>query len=171
MTRDTSEAVHTDIPLVNYFARTIYEHWLLIHALVAPWGVFVATGLLVNINKSISWQSEEFWRFWADITGMSSAAGYGTIVYGIVVSSTEVIVRVAFYAIAKIIEERRRWQEERRRWREEGREEGIAVGKRRGIDSILANPRFEQYPDLLEELREDVEDTTKQAEENGHHPH
>ena len=147
----------------------------MIHALVAPWGVFVVTGILLNINKSISWQSEEFWRFWADITGMSSAAGYGTIVYGVVVSSMEVIIRVPFYAIAKIIEERNRQREERIRLlnesRKKGREEGIALGRRRGINSILSNPRFEQYPDLLEELRGDVEDTMNQAEENGSHPH
>lgn len=125
----------------------------MIHALVAPWGALITTGVLVNLDKSNPdiWV---FWRYWNDIDAMSVTVSYGAAVYGCTVSATEVIVRMAFYAIAKILEERDRRRKERERMLDEARKEGLE----QGIDLTLNNPGLEQYPELRERIRKDVED-------------
>ncbi len=151
--------------LVSYISKTIQDHWLLIHALVAPWGTLITAGVLVNFdnpNPDI-WM---FWRYWNDIDAMSVTVSYGAAVYGCTVSATEVIVRMAFYAIAKILEERERRRrdhermldEARKEGLEQGLEQGIERGLEQGIDLTLNNPGLEQYPELRERIRKDVED-------------
>ena len=160
--------------LTGYIRETLQVHWLLIHALVAPWGTLITTGILVNLDR-ISPEIWVFWRYWSDIGAMSSTVSYGAAVYGCAVSVTEVIVRMAFYAIAKILEEQDRRREERRRrqkeWerqmteaRQEGRQEGLEAGLERGMDLVLNNPEMERHPELRERIRKEAEAVLK---ENG----
>ena len=129
----------------------------MIHALVAPWGALITTGVLVNLDKSNPdiWV---FWRYWNDIDAMSVTVSYGAAVYGCAVSGTEVIARMVFYAIAKILEDRERRRRERERMLDEARKEGLEQGLEQGIDLALNNPELEQYPELRERIRKDVED-------------
>ena len=107
--------------LVEYVRKAAQAHWLLIHALVAPWGTVITAGILVNLDKSAP-EVWAFWRYWGDIGAMSSAVSYGAAVYGCAVSGTEVTVRMVFYAIAKILEYQDKRKEERQRLEEEAEE-------------------------------------------------
>ena len=137
--------------LVEYVRKTAQARWLLIHALVAPWGTVITTGILVNLDRSAPgvWA---FWRYWGDIGVMSSAVSYGAAVYGCAVSGTEVIIRMVFYAIAKILEyqekrkeERMRLEEERRQ-RQEEHERRLAEIRQRGQEE-----RERQLAEIREE--------------------
>ena len=164
--------------LTGYIRETLQVHWLLIHALVAPWGTLIITGILVNLDR-ISPEIWVFWRYWGDIGAMSSTVSYGAAVYGCAVSATEVIVRMAFYAIAKILEEQDRRREERQRREKErerqlnearregleaGIQEGLQTGLERGMDLVLNNPEMEHHPELRERVRKEAEAALK---ENG----
>lgn len=137
--------------------------WLLFHALFAPWGTMVATGVLVNLDKSNPdiWV---FWRYWGDIDAMANLASYGAAVYGCAVSGTEVLIRVAFYAIAKILDEQDRKRKERERMLKEAREAGLQEGLGKGVDIALNTPTSEQHPELRERIRKEAEAALK---ENG----
>ena len=146
--------------LVEYVRKAAQAHWLLIHALVAPWGTVITAGILVNLDKSAP-EVWAFWRYWGDIGAMSSAVSYGAAVYGCAVSGTEVTVRMVFYAIAKILEyqdkrkeERQRLEEERaieektrerqlEEARSEARQAGLAEGREAGLAEGLAEGRME----------------------------
>ena len=140
------------------------ERWLLIHALLAPWGTLVTTGVLVNLDKSNPdiWI---FWRYWGDIDTMANVVSYGAAVYGCAVSGTEVIIRMAFYAIAKILEEQDRKRKERERMlkeaREQGLQEGLQEGLEKGRDLVLNTPEMEQHPELRERIRKEAEAALK----------
>ena len=123
--------------------------------LTAPWGSLIATGVLVNFDRSVP-EIWVFWRYWNDLAAMSDMVSYGAVTYGSSVSSLEVIVRVPYYAIAKILEDRERRRKERERMRNEAREQGLEQGLEQGINLVLNNPELEQYPELRERIKKDV---------------
>ena len=80
-----------------------------------------------------------------------------------------------FYAISKILEYQDKRQEEKRRRQEEElaeirkeRErilaETLKQSLERGIDLVLNNPRLEQYPELREQIRKDIEDAMEASD-------
>ena len=154
----------------GHIGETVRTHWLLIHAVVAPWGTLVTTGVLVNLDKSVP-EIWEFWGYWNDVDVMSGVVSYGAVVYGSAISVAEVTARMVFYAIAKMLEE----QDRRRKRREkmlneareqglmEGREEGRKEGRETGIDLVLSNPNLQQYPDLHERIIKDLESAMEES--------
>ena len=74
---------------------------------------------------------------------------------------------MAFYAIAKILEEQDRRREERRR-RQKERErqlnEARNEGRMEGIDLVLNNPNLQQHPDLHEQILKDVKAAVEEGE-------
>ena len=156
--------------LVEYVRKTAQAHWLLIHALVAPWGTVITAGILVNLDRS-SAEIWIFWRYWGDIGAMSSAVSYGAAVYGCAVSAMEVTVRMVFYAIAKILEYQDRRKEERaRRQKERERELNEALSDARrevrqeSIDLVLNIPELQQYPELHERVVKELEEAMEEGE-------
>ena len=156
--------------LAGYIKETLQVHWLLIHALVAPWGTLITTGVLVNLDRSNP-DTWVFWRYWGDLDAMSNMVSYGAVAYGSTVSATEVIVRMAFYAIAKILEEqdrrreeRQRRQKERERQMTEVRQKGLQAGIEKSMELVLNNPDMEQHPELRERIRKDLESAIKAGE-------
>ncbi len=164
--------------LVEYVRKKVQAHWLLIHALVAPWGTVIATGILVNLDRSAP-EAWTFWRYWGDIGAMSSAVSYGAAVYGCAVSGTEVTVRMAFYAIAKILEYQEKRKEERQqkaKERERQLNEAVSVARREtrretrrevrqeSIDLVLNNPELQQYPELQGRIVKDLEEAMEEGE-------
>ena len=156
--------------LTGYIGEALQAHWLLIHALVAPWGTLITTGVLVNLDGANP-EIWVFWRYWGDIGAMSSTVSYGAAVYGCAVSAMEVTVRMVFYAIAKFLEEQDRRREEKMR-REEERERQFAEvvsearneGRMEGIDLVLKNPNLQQYPDLHERIAKELEEALGEDE-------
>ena len=85
--------------------------WLRLHALVAPFGVFVVTALLVIASGQ--------WTGRASLDYAATLVDLGAVLYGMVAVLTERGVRMVFWAL----DERRKWREKRR---EEAKAELIA---------------------------------------------
>ena len=111
--------------------------WLRRHALVAPFGVFAVTALLVLRSGQ--------WSGWESLSSASSLVDLGAVLYGMLAVLVERGVRMVFWAL-----------DERRKWREKRREEAMAEGRAEG--------RAEGQAELIAEmLAAGVPDETKQA--------
>ena len=85
--------------------------WLRLHAMMAPFGVFVATAILVHLSGK--------WSGWGSLNLAATLVDLGAVVYAMVAVLAERGVRMWFWAL----DQRRKWREQ---WRREARAEGRA---------------------------------------------
>ena len=119
------------------------RRWLRRHAMVAPFGVFATTLLLVLYLKQWQWHGRDSWEL------ATSQVDWGAVLYAMAAVLVERGVRVMFWAL----DERRKW---RAQWRAaamaEGHAEGLALGRSEGHAEGQAEGRAEtrqQYHDWL----------------------
>ena len=110
--------------------------WLGRHAIVAPFGIFAATVLLVNLSGQ--------WNGWGNLNQAASLVDLGVVLYAMVAVLVERGVRMWFWAL----DQRRKWREQ---WRLEAQAEGRAeertrvlqAAKEKGIDVAALFPEEE----------------------------
>ncbi len=76
--------------------------WLRLHAMLAPFGVFAVTVLLVIRSGQ--------WNGWESLESTASLVDLGAVLYGMIAVLAERGVRMVFWAL----DERRKWREKRR---------------------------------------------------------
>lgn len=101
--------------------------WLGRHAIVAPFGIFAATVLLVNLSGQ--------WNGWGSLNHAASLVDLGVVVYAMVAVLVERGVNMIFWAL-----------EQRRKRREKLQAEALAKG--------LAQGRAEERTRILQAAKE-----------------
>ena len=129
--------------------------WSVRHVRLAPFGILATTYLLTYIDKPLGWRVWELWKVWGDLAALAEMVDLGILVYIVLASIVEWLVRMAYYAIEKI-------QNERQKLREEGRKAGLEEGQMMGIDLVLTE--LEQFPDVpIEDVKKAVEASIKES--------
>ncbi len=103
--------------------------WLRLHAMVAPFGVFAVTLLLVTISGQ--------WGGWENLEPAASLVDLAAVVYGMIAVLVERGVDMVFWAL----EQRRKRRE---KLRAEAMAEGIAQGRAEAIAEGRAEGRAEE---------------------------
>ncbi len=96
----------------------------------APFGVFLATALLLYLTGKAQWNNGE------NLELSASLVDLGAVLYAMVAVLVERGVRMWFWAL----DERRKWRE---KWRTEARSEGVAEGRAEG--RAEAEREFEEW--------------------------
>ena len=111
------------------------RRWLRRHATLAPFGIFIATALLLYIAEQGQWQGRESWKLAATLVD------FAAVLYAMCALLAERGVVTMFWALDK-----------RREWREKMR----AEMKEELREQVRANVREEVRADVREEVRADV---------------
>ena len=110
--------------------------WIRRHAVLAPFGIFAATALLLYFAEQGQWRGRESWDLAAAMVDM------GAVAYAMFAVLVDGGVHLMFYALQK----RREWKEQREQEREQLRAEALAEGR------AEAKKEFEARIEALEEL-------------------
>ena len=102
--------------------------WLRLHAMFAPFGIAVATALLLARSGK--------WSGWESLESAATLVDLGAVVYGMAAVLAERGVRMVFWAL----DQRRQWRE---KWRKEAEATGMATGLARGRTEGRAEGRTE----------------------------
>ena len=101
--------------------------WLRLHAMIAPFGVFLVTVLLLARSGK--------WSGWESLESAATLVDLGAVIYAMVAVLVERGVRMVFWAL-----------DERRKWREKRREEAQA--------DLIAEMLAEGIPQTEQELEQ-----------------
>ena len=97
--------------------------WLRLHAMFAPFGIAVATALLLARSGK--------WSGWESLESAATLVDLGAVVYGMAAVLAERGVRMVFWAL----DQRRQWRE---KWRKEAEATGMATGMAKGMATGMA---------------------------------
>ena len=123
--------------------------WLRLHAIVAPFGGFAVTALLVVRSGQ--------WSGWDSLESASSLIDLGAVLYGMVAVLVERGANMVFWAL-----------EQRKKRREAMEERVMAQGMARGLEQGMAQGRAQLLAELLDEgIPQTKEDLERWARKKG----